>query len=342
MIAEELQKAGFCIEPDARHAGSYRWDQQVGIFKPLAEDPILPTPLYNGAANLLRLCVIIAAADGRVDQRELAVFRHIIENQLHFTQTEAKRLSVLESLLAANVEEAQKTLNRIAKQIPQDKRLLIAKVLVKVAAVDHAITKREWRMLGKVFKLLHLPEQTLNALTEEFRESDLTDQQASYQKEGGPTPQPAKEFKLDMEKVYAITDETKEVVGILAVVMADEEPSPPSPPVEKPATELDAAHPGDARPASALRTGPSAFTGLDSTLHPVLERLLTKTSWTRSEFNALADECHLMPLSLYDTLNEWADSALGDLLLEGEDPIRVHTNLISKETTHDGHQTSRT
>jgi hypothetical protein len=84
-------------------------------------------------------------------------------------------------------------------------------------------------------------------------------------------------------------------------------------------------------PRDSAASPPASFAGLDAAFHPVLDRLLAKESWPRSEFHALAGEFHLMPLSIHDVINEWADESLGDFLLEGEDPILVRRELILKE-----------
>ena len=84
----------------------------VGIFKPAEGEAVAPSPAYHGAANLLKLCVLVAAADGTVDKHELDVFRQVIESQLHFSRTELKRLAVLERLLAENAEAASKTVEQ--------------------------------------------------------------------------------------------------------------------------------------------------------------------------------------------------------------------------------------
>ena len=36
-----------------------------------------------------------------------------------------------------------------------------------------------------------------------------------------------------------------------------------------------------------------------------------------------------MPLSIRDTLNEWADEVLGDFILDGEDPVVLRRELIA-------------
>jgi uncharacterized tellurite resistance protein B-like protein len=237
-IADAIEDAGYCIEPDARFgSGSYDWNQVVGIFKPAEGEGGDPSPAYQGAANLLKLCVLVAAADGTIDKQELNVFRQVIESQLHFSQTELKRLLVLERLLAENEAAASKTLIKVAKAVPAEKRLLVGQVLVRVAAVDHVITKSEFRALERVFKAFELPPQTLADLMLQVCPSPdgVRIQEAGDGSPGEAIPNRVAQdkpqgFALDMSRVYAITNETKEVVGILSVVMEDEqdETSPPS------------------------------------------------------------------------------------------------------------------
>ena len=274
-----------------------------------------------------------------MDKDELAVFRQVIESQLHFSQTELKRLSVLERLLAENAEAASKTLTKVAKAIPADKRMLVGQVLVKVAAVDHVITKSEFRALERVFKTFELPPQTLSELMLQVcpspEEATRSGGQTGSPGEAIPTGRGQPQgFALDMSRVYAITNETKEVVGILSVVMQDEkdETSPPSPeasrhPVRQHYDHRTASCDGGASPTA------DEFIGLDPAFQPVLERLLARDSWPRTEFHALASEFHLMPLSIQDVINEWADESLGDFLLEGEDPVVIRRELIQKEKT---------
>ena len=338
-IAEAFESAGYCIEPDARFgSGSYDWDQVVGVFKPPESEVVAPSPAYHGAANLLKLCVLIAAADGEIDEHELGVFRQVVESQLHFSEVELKRLWILERLLALNAGAASKTLAKVATAVPADKRLLVGQVLVRVAAVDHAITKSEFRALKRVFKAFALPTQTLTNLVLQVCPSpdEVRIQEAGEGQAGEPIPGRAAEgqpqrFSLDMSKVYAITNETKEVVGILSVVMEDEqdETAQPSRSIVLPQAQGSNTF-EPPRDGSALRS--TRFAGLDTAFHPILERLLARDSWPRSDFHALAGEFHLMPLSLHDVINEWADESLGDFLLEGEDPIIIRRELILKET----------
>jgi uncharacterized tellurite resistance protein B-like protein len=146
-IANKIEWFGYCFEPDARYGnGTYDIDQTLAVFKPFERDQINPSTAYLGAANLLRLCILIAVADGQIDEVELDVFRQIIENQIDLTPTDHRRLQVLEKLLVQDPSSAKKTLANVIKSVPAHKRLLIGKVLVQVAAADTVIrdTLNEW------------------------------------------------------------------------------------------------------------------------------------------------------------------------------------------------------
>jgi hypothetical protein len=132
-----------------------------------------------------------------------------------------------------------------------------------------------------------------------------------------------------MEKVYAITNETKEVVGILSVLMADE----PDTSIALPQHAIvPAAGVSKNSSASLAVPQPTSFNGLDAAFQPILERLLARDSWPLTDFNALAREFQFMPLNIRDTLNEWADDVLGDFILDGEDPVVIRRELMIKET----------
>ena len=85
-IANKIEWFGYCFEPDARYGGgTYDIDQTLAVLKPFSGDQITLRQPILGAANLLRLCVLIAAADGQIDEVELDVFRRVIETQLDLT-----------------------------------------------------------------------------------------------------------------------------------------------------------------------------------------------------------------------------------------------------------------
>ena len=141
------------------------------------------------------------------------------------------------------------------------------------------------------------------------------------------TASATEQFALDMARVNAITSETKEVVSFLSVIMEDEpsETAPSKGTVTSPVIE------GQKNAGTSEAIGEIArFDSPPVGFPPILERLLSKSLWPQADFQALAREFHVMPLKIHDTLNEWADEALGDFILEGEDPVVIRRDLITK------------
>jgi predicted DNA-binding WGR domain protein len=133
-----------------------------------------------------------------------------------------------------------------------------------------------------------------------------------------------KQFALDMARVDEITNETKEVVSILSAMMEDESEKSVALPasITLPAPEIP-------NVSSDGKAAPTRYKGLDAAFHPILERLMARDSWPQTDFKALAVEFHVMPLKIHETLNEWSDEALGDFILEGEDPVLIHRELMA-------------
>lgn len=140
----------------------------------------------------------------------------------------------------------------------------------------------------------------------------------SNQQTTKPAPKP---LVLDMEKVRSIKSETKEVIGILSIIMEDETKTSVSMSEPKFSNRSDFNN-------SPIQS--KQFKGLDVAFNPILERLLTREAWPLADFNALAREFHFMPGKIFEILNEWSDEALGDFILEGEDPVVIRGELMTK------------
>ena len=339
-MARMVESLGYCLEPDPRHgAGNFWGNREVGIFQPPSGSIQEPSANFLGASALLQLCLLVAAADGTVDRDELDQFRKFIESHFHFAPDEHQRLVVLETLLARNATSAKVTLGRTAKRVPQEKHILIAQFLVDVAAADGVISPKEHKALTRIFEALGLSTDTLETLIRNLAASggEVIIQSVETIKPGEPisarasAEQPSG-FKLDMARVAAISAETHEVIGLLAKAMADENgdneqptptkiESPPRPSVAEITTTATNEMNG-VIPAAKLES-------LESKFHPIVQRLASRDEWSRTEFDALAREHQLMPLSVFDGINEWADQQLGDFLLDGEDSITVHRSLLN-------------
>ncbi len=355
-LARGTEDFGYCLEPDPRYGGGNFWgNRELGIFQAPSGNAAEPSENFLGASALLQLCLLVAAADGVVDRRELDQFRRFIESQFKFTPDEHQRFVVLETLLARNAASAKVTLGRTAKRVPKEKHIVIAQLLVDIAAADGVISPPEHKALARIFDAFGLSVETLDTLIRNLAcsSSEVVIQRAEKPVPGEaiPTSQSVADvgFKLDMARVAAISAETHEVIGLLAKAMAEgDEGSTGYQPVLPGGTasaslaesSILSASNGSVVPSGRLPLGmgdsPVPPTDslprielLDVKFHSVTLRLVARDTWTRAEFEALVREHHLMPLSVFDVINEWADEHHGDFLLEGEETIVVHRSILN-------------
>ena len=325
-LAEAVSARGCAIEPDARYgAASYRAEDEVALFRPL-ETAV--TAAYPGAAALLQLCVMIAAADDHPTDKELEVARDFIRRNAALTSHEQQRLLVLEHYLCRNPDTAKRSLSRLAKRLPPAQRQLVGEVLVCVAGADGIISFAEWQALDRACKVLDLPpsalDEILRKLGANFDEPIVQEAEPAAPGEPLPVVAPAPtapSFTLDMSRVAAISHETAEVIGLLSAVMCEDEPKPAPKPQPAPASPT-------LTPAPET---PAWLGSLDVKYRAITVRIVAKPAWTRTEFQQLAAEFNLMPLGVFDALNEWADEQLGDFLLDGDDPVTVNVSILPKQ-----------
>lgn len=330
-LAQVIESLGFAVEPDARYDGAYSWNQELAVYKFAVADATAPSQNYLGASVLLKLCVLVAGADGHVAPEELDVSRRFIEKNLKLGPEDQRRLEALEQVLIADPSRVKGSLSRIASPIPKAQRELICEVLVYVAAADNVVTKDEIRMLEKIFKAFGLADDKLEAYLKsvctEFRE--VTIQSSGSRIPGEPIPAPGQPFRINMTRVDQIAKETSEVIGILSKVMVEDELENDSTTHNGRNTSAVVAQVQPVVEKHVKTDGiPDWLNSLDVKYHQMLLRLIERESWKRAEFETLAKQFQLMPLNAFDAINEWADENLGDFLLEGDDPILVHKDLI--------------
>jgi uncharacterized membrane protein YebE (DUF533 family) len=327
-LIEAVGRFGFGIEPDVRYgAPPYQSDDDVVLFKPLCSP--VRGEVYSGAAALLQLSMIVAAADGHIDNVETEFIRRSIVENIQPTGEERQRLQMLERLLTKNPDVAERALTRLASKIPVEQRLPVAHFLVSVGGADEILTGAEQDAIEKIFQALGLPNGTLDKIIAPLRIDfhETTIQQAIPAPPGEslvPPKSEIKSFKIDMTKVARISAETSEVIGILGKVLTDEDGNSSDAAILPKNSEATMAEEPD-------QNIPAWVDGISPEYRGVLIKLTTQTSWPKSEFGRLASEFQLMPLAVFDAINEWSDEKFGDYLLEGDDPISVQTKLIEAE-----------
>ena len=125
---------GLELEPDPRYgAAPFRSTDLLVLFRPTG--PAV-TEAYAGAASLLRLCVMIAAADGQVDEAELHLAREFIFGSLALNEAEQQRLHALEAVLVRQPELIKRSLAKVVKNVDATHRRQLGKLLVCIAGAD--------------------------------------------------------------------------------------------------------------------------------------------------------------------------------------------------------------
>lgn len=333
-LAGAVRARGLAMEPDAGFGGTaYRAEDEVALFRPLSDSV---TTAYGGASALLQLCVMIAVADENPTEDELEVARNFISKHSTLTSHELQRLQFLEKLLCRNPTLAKRPLSQMAKRLPVVQRYRVGEVLVCVAGADGIISSSEWAALDRACRTLELPPSALDDI---FRRLGATFEEATAEESllGGPsdlmptraTVLSTSGFRLDMTRVAAISNETAEIISLLSMVMGEDDTEPDSPQIPATATAPTPTESQQQEPPIKL---PAWLATLNSQFQPIAGRIVSKPSWTCSEFQNLASEFKLMPLGVRDVINEWADEHLGDFLIEGEDPITVNIHIITKSS----------
>jgi hypothetical protein len=86
------------------------------------------------------------------------------------------------------------------------------------------------------------------------------------------------------------------------------------------------------KPVPVAAPAPATPGELNASYLPFYRELVVRGEWSKSEFNALAAKFTLMPTAAIDVINAWADDSLGDFLIDGNDPVIIHTELLPQPT----------
>ncbi|MDB6076523.1 MAG: hypothetical protein JWO82_270 [Akkermansiaceae bacterium] len=344
-VAELLESLALTLSPHPRLLNlPLGWAQEIAVTpcRGTSADEVR----LGGLLRLLFLAVLIASADGEIDDRELATFHSASGVTEDYARTQ---IAATEAVLVRDTHVASKLLPRISKSIPATERKEVFRLLVHIAGSDEVISSDENRLLRKIAKTFNLGDNALeDLLAEDAALRTVTLQQDRSRpdtpvalKTGMPVAAPA--FSLDMERIAALTKETAEVVSILSKALAEEEDSDAdaAPAPEDDEEETDEEEDAAPAPAAAIATPPSQpgisssepgwIQSLDTRYRAaLLTALSTATTAAPVDLAPVMDQHHLMTDDFVDGVNAWSDEALGDFLLEESGPGRFlfHLELL--------------
>jgi tellurite resistance protein len=314
-LVAQLGEAGFAIEPDASvMAQSYRVSDAVSIFVPDATVDLRASEAYCGAAGILAMCGLVVAADGKLETGEVDRARECVEQAFKFSPSDHRRFEALLKALFVNSDWVWRSLPKMVSQLRAELREWAAEVAVYVALRSGTIDPSERAVLDRMFPAIGLAKETQDRIIAKYTaiSQEVTVLQADDQPVGEKIQQGRVGLVLDMSRVAAIAQETKEVVARLSDIMDDKEAKLTEQPAPLPTPSAQA--PADSE--------------LNASYQPLYRELITRPQWARSEFDGLASKFNLMPTAAIDVINAWADDALGDFLIEGNDPVIIHVELV--------------
>ena len=211
-------------------------------------------------------------------------------------------------------------MNGIKKRIEllkQDQRESLGRFLVGVAQADGYIDPTEMKMLTKIYEMLGLNTQSLYSHAHAAAFEPVTVQTADFVKPHGyaiPSPplKPVEGISLDMSSIEAKLAETVAVSAILNNIFTEEEPEVSTAPISEPA-------------ASGV-----SFAGLDPESFAFMRVLASKLTWARDELEKLAADHNLMLDGTLDSINDASFDHFGGPFFEGDDPIEVDPEIVSR------------
>lgn len=320
MLAGFLARLGYGIEPDVRYGGpNLSRSDCAAVFRLPGPDQA-PSDAYHSATVLLRLGATVAAADDEITPEEEQRLEEHLEAVLHLGESDRVRLRAHLRWLIADPPNLNGVKRRI-EELPQDVREGIGRFLITVAGADGHVTPDELRVLSKVYPLLGLDAESVYGDVHAMAASGFEAHRGPVtvlpaDKVAGfpiPRPETAEETQtvvLDMAKVVAIKEETRQATEVLEKIFAGEEPAQEDEPLRAEDEEGD-------EPAVLVP-------GLDAKHSALLRVLAERHHWPRAEFEALTKQYGLLPAGAIEIINEALFEVCAEPVLEGIDPIEVN------------------
>ena len=315
--------AGFGFEPDVRFSGPrISSGDKVVLFRLSETNRSAPSADYPAAAILLHLASLVAAADGRISREEKEHLRDHLADGLHLDKVEKTRLGAHLEWLLAQPPRTPGGKKRLETLAPDQKRS-VGELLIAVAWADGRVEPEEIKILTRIFRLLGLdPGNVHQWLHDHQTSSDLgpvavtrgRGEARGYAlpppRTGDALPEGSSRVHLDMAAIAAKLQESELVASTLTNIFVDpDETSPEEVMVESQESPIE---------------------GLDAVHFTLLRRLADQASWTRTEYDNLADSLGLLPNGALDILNEAAFEICEEPLMEDSDPLEVNAEVAQE------------
>lgn len=234
--------------------------------------------------------------------------------RIGLSMADRNRFEALLKALQTNADCVWRALPKVIAQLKPEFKEWSAEVAVYVAVRNGVLGNPERLVLDRIFQTVGIETEIQNKIVAKYSATapEVTVLKADPQPVGEKISQPDGGLKLDMARVAAISLETREVVAKLSTIMEDRE------------SKANVSGATQSAPANA---SPSS-TPLDVNYLGIYQELIAKPQWTKADYVQLAGKYKLMPVAVMDVINGWAEDALGDFLIQGDDPVIIQTELL--------------
>jgi tellurite resistance protein len=317
-IVELVNGLGWELAPDPGITGlPLAWNQEITLFRSSSTER--STAQAAGLTRLLYLAVALAAADGAIEAEELATFYQLVSGE-NAKENDLSMLRATEASLRRDAHVAIRLLPQMAKLIPAESKQFVLRTMAHIAASDGEVSLDELKVLRRMARSFGLDADAAETLLREDESfCEVTIASATPSRAGGekipirPSGRAAA-FVLNEERIHALTQETREVISMLSVVMSDAEEVPCAPAAVARETSVTPQH--------------EWLTGLDERYRAAVVALISRDEITPGDFDCLSADNHLMPDDLFNAVNTWSDEVLGDFLLERGENITIFRSLL--------------
>lgn len=368
--ANLLQKLGYGIEPDARCGSPALTFGSMVIFRANADTPQTAGQTYAAATLIAHLGVVVAAADGHVDDVELAQITYQLQSALDLTAGEHQRLAAHITWLVATGVKLTGLKKRL-DPLTVPERETLANFVADVAAADGVITAAESKALDQIHTLLGLdPAGAARRLHDAMTTHTAAPPATNLEPPPGPTPDEPITVRAGFTTPpdHPLPPHPKPGPTSLIYGRPD---APDSPAAAAPDgfcldENVIAVRRADTANVAALLTrifseksgddAPSAETGPDGRVpvadqspldvakpssegplsvltgayRALLGELSERTVWYRVEFDRLAAGQGLIPDEARDGLNAAASAVAGREVLSGVERLYVDEHVLAK------------
>jgi uncharacterized tellurite resistance protein B-like protein len=311
MLCRALGALGLGIEPDVRFGGTLPSpDDPVAVF--LAECVEKTTDGFGIAALLLQLASVVASADGDFSEPEAQHLRRQVEEKMGLPIHEQQRLLARMATYRAKAPSTS-WLKPIIEGLKPATRIGVVDFLISMVCADGIVAPAEVKALEKIYAVFGMDAASLYTKLHSLTAQPGGAEPITVQKPGL--------IQLDKAKIERLIAVSAEVTKKLTVIFnAGEEAADEG---ERGTKEARSGEPTDMATPTLL--------GLDTAHAELLAVLLGRPQWTRAEFEELCSDKSLMPDGAIECINDAALARFEQLIIEGEDPLDINTQLLLEE-----------